>query len=358
MGYIEYFLEIKQEEINPNNMRDFIKKKKEESSILEYTSADALKNLKELSKEVSAFANSEGGLLIIGISEEEKGGKIYPKEITWSSGSVSREALDQSFNDNIDPPVKGLKILPVRKNKTSLEVIFLVDVPKSKDIPHAVRPSNFYKRLNFVKQPMNRDEIVGLMKERTSYERCALYRNWLSYYLHDFMLGIIVYLSSQYVTGANVDELFEENTKKSPDEIVELMKKLDFVRVRKLDGCFDSLKEDLDNIKKYPHNEITPEESILLQDIEERLPSKREISDWLLAEAKFLGINEHNEDKLDALIKERIVVDEHFLRTLKVYIGGVLEICKSVLRLKTILNRLEEKYGSFYDYVLKISGEK
>jgi len=30
MGYIEYFLEIRPDEINPNNIEEFIKKKKEE----------------------------------------------------------------------------------------------------------------------------------------------------------------------------------------------------------------------------------------------------------------------------------------------------------------------------------------
>lgn len=353
MGYIEYFLEIKPDEINPDNIREFIKKKKEESSILEYTEADALKNLKDLSKEVSAFANSGGGLLIIGISEEEKGGKIYPKEITWSSGSVPKEALDQSLHDNIDPPVKDLKIVPVRKNRTSSEVIFLIDIPKSKDIPHTVRPSSFYERLNFEKQPMKRDEIFRLMKERLSYERCALYRFWLIESLHPFMGEVIIYLSGRHAIRAKVNELFEEITKKTPDEIVELMKKLDFGVFRRLDLSFYSLKLDLDKIKRYPHNKITPEESILLQNFEEWLPStEREISDWLLSEAKFRGIEE---DKLDTLIKERIGVDEHFLHQLKSWhIRRILEICKLVLKLKKILDKMEEKYGSFYDYVSRV----
>lgn len=352
LGYIEHFFGIKADDLNLEDIDKFIKRKLEESSILEYTRADALKDRKDLCKEVSAFANSGGGLLIIGINEDERGGKIYPKDITFSDGSVTKEDLDQIFNDNIEPPIKELKIVPKRKNKKTLEVIFLVDIPKSKDIPHFVRPSNFYKRLNFGIKPMTRDEIYGVFKERLSYEKCALCRFWLSYYLHDFMISVIVYLSGQELVLEKVDEIFDKFTKKTPEEIVELMKKPDS-NFSKLDLDLYRLKKDLDEVKRYPHNEITPEELILLNEFESWLPSTTsEMSDWLLEEAKFLGM----EDKLDTLIEERIKIDEHFLHTLKFYAKRILEISKLVLKLKIILNKMEERYGPFYDYVSRITG--
>lgn len=352
MGYIEHFFGIKADDLNLDDIYKFIERKFEESSILEYTGADTLKNRKELCKEVSAFANSGGGLLIIGINEDKKGGKIYPHDITFSDGSVTKEDLDQIFNDNIEPPIRELKIVPKRKNKETSEVIFLIDIPKSKDILHFVRPSNFYKRLNFGKKPMTRDEIYVVFKERLSYEKCALYRFWLSYYLHDFMISVIVYLSDQELVLEKADEIFDKFTKKTPEEIVELMKRPEF-NVGKLDLALYSLKRDFITIKHYPHNEITPEESILLQAFEEWLPStEREISDWLSSEAKFIGMG----DKLDTLIEESKKIDEHFLHVLKSHAKGILEISKLVLKLKIMYNKMEKRYGPFHDYVSRITG--
>ena len=47
-------------------------------------------NFDELAIDVSAFANSEGSLIILGVSEEEKR-KIFSTEITWEDEIFSRE---------------------------------------------------------------------------------------------------------------------------------------------------------------------------------------------------------------------------------------------------------------------------
>lgn len=348
MRHIELILGKDPKKVTSDDIMDLIKKKKEESSNLEYKDAIALKNLKELSKDISAFANSDGGLIIVGVSEE----KVYPKEITWSDGSVSREALDQSFNGNIDPPVVGLKIVPIRKNEKSTEVIFLIDIPKSRDAPHTVLPSSFYQRLNFGRSPMKREEIFSQMKERLSYERCALFRNWLMSDLWEFMADIVVRLNPQHiqVTQTNINDLLGEIVEKSPDEIVEMLKELNSTEIRKLEMTYYGLRQNLDDIKQYPHNEITPEEAILINEIEEKLPPEFILTPWLSEEAKHLGISENTS------IKEKSAVDTRFLHTLEAFSRYyVIEISSLVLKLKTKLDEMEEKYGPFFDYVQQVS---
>ncbi len=112
-----------------------------------------------------------------------------------------------------------------------------------------------------------------------------------------------------------------------------------------IDDRFYQLKYYLDGVKRYPHNEITPEESILLQEIEETIPSNRGLSKWLSNKMGFLDM-------------ERAAMDNEFLRILKTCIRPMLETSKLVLKLKTKLDEMEERYGSFFDYISHVSNDK
>ena len=68
-----------------NDVNHLLENNEKESLFLEYKSGEWLKNTNEskfkLRKWVSAFANSAGGILIIGISEKEENDEKYPDEI-------------------------------------------------------------------------------------------------------------------------------------------------------------------------------------------------------------------------------------------------------------------------------------
>jgi len=151
MGFIETFLKKDVGEVTKKDIEAFVSRKIEENLNLDYKDIRAFHDFDELSKDVSAFANSSGGLLILGISEEIKKGnrvlKILPKEITWGDETLSKEQLEDNLNSKIQPRINGLRIIPVREGNGSLRIIFLIDIPQSDNPPHMASSNKYYKML-------------------------------------------------------------------------------------------------------------------------------------------------------------------------------------------------------------------
>lgn len=171
MGFIEDFFRKKPKEITNEDLKAFLTRKIEENLNLDYKAIQAYYDFDKLSKDVSAFANSEGGLLILGMSQDEiKKGKVVvkvlPKELTWGEEILSKETLEDNLVGKIQPRIDGIKIQPVREGNGSMRVIFLIDIPQSKSRPHMASDKRYYKRLNFRKKPMEHFEIVNLLKVR------------------------------------------------------------------------------------------------------------------------------------------------------------------------------------------------
>jgi hypothetical protein len=163
MGFIDIFLKKDSKDILAKDIELFVSRKIEESLNLEYKDIKAYENFDELSKDVSAFANSEGGLLILGIGQEKKGQKIFPTEMTWGDESLSKERLENNLTGKIHPRIEGLKIVPIRKNNS---VIFLLDIPQSENPPHMAFDKRYYRRLNFGNSPMEHYEVSDFFGRR------------------------------------------------------------------------------------------------------------------------------------------------------------------------------------------------
>ena len=175
MGYIETYFKKAPHEINTNDLESFIRSGIEENLHLDYKDIrilDSDKGINDLSMHVSAFANSDGGLIVVGIKENyitESGCtvKILPDQITWGDPSLVKEDLERKLSSKMSPcPV--FFIHPVRKNKENgdLSVIFLIDVPQSENPPHQAFDSRYYKRYNFEKRPMDHYELSDLFGKR------------------------------------------------------------------------------------------------------------------------------------------------------------------------------------------------
>src|SRR5690348_12868598 len=65
----------------------------------------------EISKDVSAFANSDGGVLIYGVEEKDH----FPVRIDdgVDDSVVSREWLENTITSRISPKVSDVRILPI-----------------------------------------------------------------------------------------------------------------------------------------------------------------------------------------------------------------------------------------------------
>mgnify|MGYP001203668581 CR=1 FL=1 len=140
----------------------------EESFNLEYKSAESLKDTNrrnsEIAKDVSAMANSAGGILIYGIKEfDYKDKKHLPEKLSpINRKDFSREQLDQIITANISPKIEGLRIHPISVNVKD-DVVYVVEIPQSNTAHQNTKDHKYYKRHNFMSEPMLDYEIRDVM---------------------------------------------------------------------------------------------------------------------------------------------------------------------------------------------------
>jgi predicted HTH transcriptional regulator len=115
----------------------------------------------EISKDVSALANSDGGVILYGVWEtktrpssfEDLDSGIDPSDIT-------PEWLEQIINSNIQRRVDGIRINPIKLTKTHPgKCAYAIFVPQSSNAPHQASDKKYYKRFNFHSVPMEDYEI-------------------------------------------------------------------------------------------------------------------------------------------------------------------------------------------------------
>jgi|GEM_PF-1565024 len=167
MGFIEKYFAREPEKLTVDDLHKFLSLSLEESLHLEYKSIGLWHDAGKLSQHVCAFANSEGGLIILGVSETRRGRgtpKIYPGAIQWGEEELTRERLESMLIDRISPPIEGLRIHPIRNNKG--RVIFLIDIPASDRAPHMAADYRYYCRQNFQKRIMEHYQIADMFGKR------------------------------------------------------------------------------------------------------------------------------------------------------------------------------------------------
>jgi hypothetical protein len=152
---------------NKARLLALIADKIEESSTLDYKAADALdgsdKKKGEITKDVAAFANSGGGTIIYGIREHAEADLAHlPKELNpVKVVDFSKERLDQIIQ-TIRPKVEGVRISSVPVNDAGTDVCYVVEIPQS-TTAHQARDFRYYRRRNFVSEPMEDYEIRDVM---------------------------------------------------------------------------------------------------------------------------------------------------------------------------------------------------
>ena len=104
---------------------------------------------KSLSREIVAFANSEGGRIFLGVTDKEfvKGIKITNK----------LKSQIQDLARNCDPEIKI--------NLEKIDNFLIVEVEEGTDKPYLCK-QGFFMRQGANSQKMNRDEIMGLAVDK------------------------------------------------------------------------------------------------------------------------------------------------------------------------------------------------
>lgn len=154
---------------NLEKLEDLIISGIEENLKLDYKAADSLGKSdgkkKEISKDVSAFANSAGGTIIYGVSEfNDSSKKHLPEKINAINRlEFSKEWLEQIINSNISPKISGIEIFPITiGNDSDNKVVYIVEIPQS-NTAHQAKDKRYYKRYNFESVAMEDYEVKDII---------------------------------------------------------------------------------------------------------------------------------------------------------------------------------------------------
>lgn len=156
----------------------------EEDITLDYKRADSLARSDgrkaELVRDVSAFANSSGGVLIYGIAEpDDKNKRHLPERLDpINRGEISKEWIEQVIQ-TIQPRVEGIIIHPITIDERQNLVCCVVEIPQS-HTAHQARDHIYYKRHNFNNLPMEDYEIRDVMNRKT-YPRVSVRAKFIVY---------------------------------------------------------------------------------------------------------------------------------------------------------------------------------
>jgi hypothetical protein len=157
--------------------RDF---KRDAYSLLPNVPADINnKNKKraELCKDVSGFANAQGGWIVCGMGEEDG----VASEVC-GLGNIDADAetrrLDQTLKNGIEPPVLGVQIKVVNLQDTTKKTALVIGIPRSMNAPHRVKETQkFHIRRNTLVDDMTIDELRSSFSLRdTLAERIKNFR--------------------------------------------------------------------------------------------------------------------------------------------------------------------------------------
>jgi len=156
-----------------DDIDNLIKNQSEEAIDLEFKEASALDNTdpnkNQISKDVAAFANSAGGIIVYGIGETEH----KATSISFVDGNrITKEWLEQVIHSNIKQKIENIEIIPVRFDNDIAQTVYIVKIPQSNTSPHMSRDNKYYRRYNFQSVPMEEYEVRNLyyMTHRTELE--------------------------------------------------------------------------------------------------------------------------------------------------------------------------------------------
>lgn len=165
----------------PVELPRMLARQEPESLHLDYKARDVLllmpptsreKRAGEVSKDVSAFLNSDGGTIIYGVREKTQGKQNLPEQFDshldgYGANEMSKEELENLITSNIQFR-PGPDLFCVTVVKMDERYVFVVDMEKSFQGAFQAKDKRYYKRFNFKAEPMEHYEIEDVRKRATS----------------------------------------------------------------------------------------------------------------------------------------------------------------------------------------------
>ena len=150
-------------EYTPADIQSLIDNNVEESLYLDFKESRALdksdKKKEEISKDVSAFANSDGGIIVYGISESNH----CAGSLSFIDGETyTKEWLEQIINSRISERIDGIQIIPIRFEGDLKKSVYVVKIPRSTRAPHMCCDHRYYRRIGTTSTQMEEYEVRDL----------------------------------------------------------------------------------------------------------------------------------------------------------------------------------------------------
>ncbi len=158
-------------EWNEQDLLDLVDAGTKESTHLEFKESGALarsdRSKAEIAKDVSAFANADGGVLIYGI--RENGHVPIGLDDGVDPSLISKEWVENVIISNIKPQIRNLRIIQIDLHQSAPgKVAYVIDIPKTlSGGPHQVTLESerrYYRRLDFRLVRMEDYEIRDSMR--------------------------------------------------------------------------------------------------------------------------------------------------------------------------------------------------
>jgi hypothetical protein len=149
------------------DLMDLINLKQEESLQLDFKRAESLDSTErtktEISKDVSAFANSAGGAIVYGIGKSVREPHVAEVFSPIDPTKCPKEWLEQVINSRVQPRIHGVRINPVELDSPHLgQYAYVVCIPQS-ETAHQASDHRYYKRYNFESVAMEDYEVRQTM---------------------------------------------------------------------------------------------------------------------------------------------------------------------------------------------------
>lgn len=138
--------------MNLEDIENLIQGKVEEDLTLEYKRQ--IHGNKGIAKEIAAFANAEGGIIIYGLDTKDR----IPTSINWIEAKGFEEKIQNIAATAIDPKVESVTVLRIPNPDNAQLAIFIVEVPRSPEAPH-MNDNRYYKRHGSTALPMDNNEV-------------------------------------------------------------------------------------------------------------------------------------------------------------------------------------------------------
>ena len=133
---------------------------------------DKQKRAEDISKDVSAFLNSDGGVLVYGVAEsispDDTGGSPVPgsAQVGFTRGEIDKETIENLITSNIQPkPSPDLFQVVEVPYGSDGRLVFIVEVAAGFGDVWQAKDKRYYRRAQFKSEPMEHHEI-NMVRDR------------------------------------------------------------------------------------------------------------------------------------------------------------------------------------------------